>query len=57
MLFWQFGMRYVRAVLFGAVPVSLRRCEFIREVRVLSPLAALFWPTNMAHGRLIARRS
>jgi hypothetical protein len=65
LLFWQFGMRYVltyrftdedvRAVPFGAVPVSIRRYEFIKEVQVLSPLAALFWPTNMAHSRFIAR--
>jgi hypothetical protein len=65
LLFWQFGMRYVltyrfsdedvRAVLFGVVPVSIRRYEFIKEVQVLSPLAALFWPTNMAHSRFIAR--
>lgn len=64
LFFWQFGMRYVltyhftdidvRAVLFGVVPVSIRRYEFIREVQILSPLAGLFWPTSPTNSKFIA---
>ncbi len=67
LLFYQFGMRYVltyrltdedvRAVLFGVVPVSLRKYQFITEVHTLSPLEfTLAWrvPNRlMGHGGVI----
>ena len=52
LLVFQFGLRYVltyrltdtdvRAVLFGVVPVSVRRYQSIREVHTVSPLESLF---------------
>jgi hypothetical protein len=49
---FQFGLRYVltyrltdtdvRAVLFGVLPVSVRRYQSIREVHTISPLESLF---------------
>jgi hypothetical protein len=52
LLVFQFGLRYVltyrltdedvRAVLFGVVPVNVRRYESIREVHTISPLESLF---------------
>ncbi len=52
LLVFQFGLRYVltyrltdadvRAVLFGLVPVSVRRYESITEVHTISPLESLF---------------
>ncbi|MDQ3566969.1 MAG: hypothetical protein M3397_02655 [Actinomycetota bacterium] len=63
LLSYQFGMRYVltyrftdtrvRAVLFRAVPVSSTRYDLIKEVRIISPLEALFRPAVRTENRLI----
>ena len=63
--FYQFGLRYVltyrltdtdvRAVLFGAVPVSVRRYQFITEVHTTSPLGSPFSMALRAQNRFIGQ--
>jgi hypothetical protein len=65
LLSYQFGMRYVltyrlteedvRAVLFGVAPVSVMRYELIEEVKIISPLEALFLVAWRAQSRVIGR--
>ena len=61
LLLFQFGLRYVltyrltdtdvRAVLFGVVPVSVRRYQSVREVRTISPPKSLFTLASRVQNR------
>jgi hypothetical protein len=65
LIFYQFGLRHVltyrltdtdvRAVLFGAVPVSVRRYRFITEVHATSPLGSPFSLALRAQNRFIGQ--
>jgi hypothetical protein len=65
LLVFQFGTRFVltyrftdedvRAVLFGVVPVSVRRYQSIREVHTISPLESLYFMGWRVQSRLIGQ--
>jgi len=65
LLVYQFGFRYVltyrftdedvRAVLFGVVPLSVRRYQFIREVHTISPPESLFTLAWRVQNRFIGQ--
>ncbi len=64
---FHFGMRYVltyrltdedaRAVLFGVLPVSVMRYEYIEEVRIINPIELLFRAAWRPQSKLVSRRA